>query len=74
MIQSSIREILLLGHRQAFTWIDEWFNMTLDDVRAYEKRIQDETNLKVMGDPVSTDAAAAVSDDGEEEFEDALSS
>ena len=24
----SIREILLVGHRQAFAWIDEWFGGT----------------------------------------------
>ncbi|XP_049776490.1 cytoplasmic phosphatidylinositol transfer protein 1 [Schistocerca nitens] len=49
MIQRSIREILLLGHRQAFAWIDEWHGMTLEDVRAYEGRMQKETNTKVTG-------------------------
>ncbi|PSN47702.1 Cytoplasmic phosphatidylinositol transfer protein 1 [Blattella germanica] len=43
----TIREILLLGHRQAFAWIDQWFGMSLSDVRAYEKRMQLETNTKV---------------------------
>lgn len=43
----AIREILLLGHRQAFTWMDEWFNMTIDDVRAYERDMQAKTNMKV---------------------------
>lgn len=76
MIQTTIREILLLGHRQAFTWIDEWFNMSLDDVRAYEKRIQDETNQKVLGAALETDAAvpADVNATSDDEFEDALSS
>ncbi|XP_047511341.1 cytoplasmic phosphatidylinositol transfer protein 1 [Pieris napi] len=46
-VQSAIREILLLGHRQAFTWMDEWFNMTLEDVRNYEKDMQAKTNIKV---------------------------
>lgn len=47
-IHSSIREILLLGHRQAFTWIDEWYNMTLEEVREYEKKLNEETNKKVL--------------------------
>eukprot|EP00117_Sycon_ciliatum_P028656 scpid76748/ scgid22978/ Cytoplasmic phosphatidylinositol transfer protein 1; Retinal degeneration B homolog beta len=37
-VHEQIREILLLGHRQAFAWIDEWHGMTLDDVREYEKK------------------------------------
>nr|QDR50954.1 retinal degeneration B beta [Heliconius melpomene] len=46
-VQGAIREILLLGHRQAFTWMDEWFNMTIEDVRTYEKEMQDKTNMKI---------------------------
>ncbi|XP_045497940.1 cytoplasmic phosphatidylinositol transfer protein 1 [Colias croceus] len=46
-VQSAIREILLLGHRQAFTWMDEWFNMQIEDVRNYEKDMQAKTNIKV---------------------------
>lgn len=42
-----IRDILLLGHRQAFAWIDEWYDMTLEDVRQYEQKMQAETNEKV---------------------------
>ncbi|GAB0086503.1 Cytoplasmic phosphatidylinositol transfer protein 1 [Sergentomyia squamirostris] len=47
-IQKCIRDILLLGHRQAFTWIDDWYNMTMEDVREYEKRKHVETNEKVL--------------------------
>ncbi|GBP23237.1 Cytoplasmic phosphatidylinositol transfer protein 1 [Eumeta japonica] len=32
-IQSAIREILLLGHRQAFTWMDDWYDMTIEDLK-----------------------------------------
>jgi len=46
-IQRGIREILLLGHRQAFAWLDEWHGMTLEDVRAYERQKQAETNEKI---------------------------
>ena len=36
-----------MAHRQAFAWIDEWFGMTLQDVRDYEAKMQEETNEKV---------------------------
>jgi hypothetical protein len=47
--QRAIRDVLLLGHRQAFAWIDEWIGMTEQDVRDYEAQMQAETNEKVIG-------------------------
>lgn len=38
----------MLGHRQAFAWIDDWHNMTIEDVRAYESSMQDKTNVIVQ--------------------------
>jgi hypothetical protein len=35
-----LRDIFLGGHRQAFCWIDEWFEMTMEQIRAYEKETQ----------------------------------
>jgi len=52
-VHKAVREILLVGHRQAFAWIDEWFGMTLEDVRDYETRMQQETNEKVRVNPGS---------------------
>jgi len=46
-IHGFISETLLLAHRQAVCWIDNWFDMTLDEVRAYESKIQEKTNNKV---------------------------
>ncbi|KAM3965196.1 LOW QUALITY PROTEIN: cytoplasmic phosphatidylinositol transfer protein 1 [Aphomia sociella] len=46
-VQGAIREILLLGHRQAFAWMDEWYNMTIEDVREYEREMQAQTNIKL---------------------------
>merc|ERR1719410_1256810 len=46
-VHKAVREILLVGHRQAFAWIDEWFGMDIQDVRDYEARMQEETNEKV---------------------------
>ncbi|XP_064637382.1 cytoplasmic phosphatidylinositol transfer protein 1-like [Lineus longissimus] len=45
---SVVRDILLVGHRQAFSWIDEWFGMSIDDIRNYENKMNAETNQKVM--------------------------
>jgi hypothetical protein len=47
-IHRCIRDVLLLGHRQAFTWIDQWYDMDIEAVRAYEKQQQEETNQKVL--------------------------
>lgn len=45
---------MLLGHRQAFTWIDEWYKMSIEDVREYEKIKQAETNEKVKTEDENT--------------------
>jgi len=46
-VHKSIREILLVGHRQAFAWIDDWIDMSIEDVRDFERKMQQETNEKV---------------------------
>ncbi|KPP79014.1 cytoplasmic phosphatidylinositol transfer protein 1-like [Scleropages formosus] len=46
-VHKVIRDILLLGHRQAFTWVDEWIDMTMDEVREYERATQEATNKKI---------------------------
>ncbi|KAK2910143.1 cytoplasmic phosphatidylinositol transfer protein 1b [Channa argus] len=46
-IQKSIRDILLIGHRQAVAWADEWHGLSLDEVREYECTMQEKTNNKV---------------------------
>lgn len=57
----AIREILLLGHRQAFAWMDDWFNMTIEDVREYEREMQAKTNIKVCSVITITQAHSNVS-------------
>lgn len=49
-IHSVIKDVLLAGHRQAFAWLDKWYNMTLEDVRNFEQDIQNKTNVKVLGE------------------------
>lgn len=48
-VHNTIKEILIGAHRQAFAWIDQWHDMTLEDVRAYEEEIMKQTNIKVVG-------------------------
>nr|CAG4645342.1 EOG090X00NX [Lynceus sp. MCZ IZ 141354] len=43
-----IRDVLMLGHRQATAWLDQWVDMTQDDVRRFETQMHKETNQKVL--------------------------
>ena len=47
-VHRAIREILLVGHRQAVAWLDQWLNMTEEDVRKYEMEMHSVTNKKVL--------------------------
>uniref|UniRef100_A0A9L0T9A6 Phosphatidylinositol transfer protein cytoplasmic 1 n=1 Tax=Equus caballus TaxID=9796 RepID=A0A9L0T9A6_HORSE len=53
-VHKVVRDILLIGHRQAFAWVDEWYDMTMDDVREYEKNMHEQTNIKVCNQHSST--------------------
>ncbi|CAK8694285.1 unnamed protein product [Clavelina lepadiformis] len=46
-VHKVVKDILLLGHRQAFAWIDLWYDMSFDNIRQYENEIQTATNKKV---------------------------
>ncbi|KAL4657919.1 cytoplasmic phosphatidylinositol transfer protein 1-like [Arapaima gigas] len=52
-VHKVVRDILLLGHRQAFAWVDEWIDMTMDEVREYERATQEATNKKIGTFPPS---------------------
>nr|CCO62048.1 protein retinal degeneration B [Speonomus longicornis] len=47
-VQSCIREILVLGHRQAFAWMDDWIEMDYAKVKEYEEEIQAQTNIMLQ--------------------------
>lgn len=49
-VHKIIQDVLLLGHRQAFAWIDDWIDMDINDVRTYEKEMQEKTNHKVAAE------------------------
>uniref|UniRef100_A0A8C3AQS7 Phosphatidylinositol transfer protein cytoplasmic 1b n=1 Tax=Cyclopterus lumpus TaxID=8103 RepID=A0A8C3AQS7_CYCLU len=53
-IHRNIRDILLVGHRQAVTWIDE----CIEEVREYEQAMQEKTNNKVKSSQNTGEAAA----------------
>lgn len=46
----AVRDVNLLGHRQAISWLDEWIDMTMEDMRNYEKTMHKKTNEKVLKD------------------------
>ncbi|XP_064088615.1 cytoplasmic phosphatidylinositol transfer protein 1-like [Macrobrachium nipponense] len=69
-IMRAIRNVLLLGHRQAFAWIDEWHGMTLEDVRNYELGMQKETNERIQAAQLATDETGKKNEDEKEEKKD----
>ncbi|XP_076592368.1 cytoplasmic phosphatidylinositol transfer protein 1b isoform X1 [Chaetodon auriga] len=58
-IHRNIRDILLVGHRQAVAWIDEWHGLSLEEVREYEQAMQEKTNSKVKANQNNTGPPAA---------------
>ncbi|XP_030013784.1 cytoplasmic phosphatidylinositol transfer protein 1b [Sphaeramia orbicularis] len=58
-IHRNIRDILLVGHRQAVAWIDEWHGLNMEEVREYERTMQEKTNSKVKLNQNNTDPSAA---------------
>ncbi|EGG17258.1 phosphatidylinositol transfer protein [Cavenderia fasciculata] len=38
--KNAIRDILFMGHRQVFCWIDEWFGMDMNDIRKMEEQVK----------------------------------
>ena len=62
-VQRAVRDVLLVGHRQAVAWLDQWIHMTSDDVRRFERETFAATNEKV-GAVAAAAAAAAAADAG----------
>uniref|UniRef100_A0A8C4Q157 Phosphatidylinositol transfer protein N-terminal domain-containing protein n=1 Tax=Eptatretus burgeri TaxID=7764 RepID=A0A8C4Q157_EPTBU len=46
-VHKAIRDVLLIGHRQAFAWVDEWYGMSMEEVRHFESTTQEATNKKL---------------------------
>jgi len=67
--KSMVRDVLTLGHKQAFCWIDDWFGLTMDDIR----KIEEETKLLLdkmrNGESASISTTNTTNDSKEEETE-----
>ena len=48
-----------MGHRQAVAWIDDWYGMSIDDVRDYEQKMQQETNERLLQEIETQDVTDA---------------
>ncbi|NXE29044.1 PITC1 protein, partial [Ardeotis kori] len=69
-VHKVMRDVLLIGHQQAFAWVGEWCRMTMEEVRRYERETQEATNELVglvalaisvseVGRPAATHSAPA---------------
>ncbi|XP_071529993.1 protein retinal degeneration B isoform X3 [Panulirus ornatus] len=67
----ALRKTMLRAHRQAWAWMDEWWGLTIEDIRNIEKETQsllakryglvgDEEEEEGEGDSASPDAGAEV--------------
>jgi len=47
--KSMVHDVLTLGHKQAFCWLDEWYDMTIDDLRKFEQETKEFLDQLVKG-------------------------
>lgn len=43
-----LRNVMLVGYRREFAWIDEWIDMTLEDVKQYESVMEELSHSKMQ--------------------------
>jgi len=61
-LQTFERDLFLKFHRQVYCWLDEWFGMTLEDVRNYEAKTKADLDAKLKtGTPEDAGASASTS-------------
>uniref|UniRef100_A0A914VVA9 DDHD domain-containing protein n=1 Tax=Plectus sambesii TaxID=2011161 RepID=A0A914VVA9_9BILA len=65
----ALRKTMLRAHRQAWAWQDEWYSLTMDDIRQLEKDAQDE--LKRFMDAALRTTLEDSQDDSHEEKDEA---
>lgn len=53
----ALRDVFVLGHRQAFCWIDEWFGLSMEEVRDIEKQSEKELASLLAKTEDATDGA-----------------
>eukprot|EP01118_Nematostelium_gracile_P008741 TRINITY_DN289_c0_g1_i1.p1 TRINITY_DN289_c0_g1~~TRINITY_DN289_c0_g1_i1.p1 ORF type:complete len:292 (-),score=74.15 TRINITY_DN289_c0_g1_i1:39-914(-) len=42
--KSMMKDVLTLGHKQAFCWMDEWVDLTMEDIRKFEEETKELLN------------------------------
>jgi len=52
--KSMVHDVLTLGHKQAFCWMDEWFDMTIDDLRKFEQETKEFLDQLLKGETPKT--------------------
>lgn len=67
ILDLALRKTILKGHQQAWTWQDEWFNLTMEDIRLLEKETQQKLAQKFMN--TSPDDVCASYDLPEQNYE-----
>ncbi|KAF2074562.1 hypothetical protein CYY_004144 [Polysphondylium violaceum] len=45
--KTGVRDVLLKAHRALFCWIDEWFGLTIEDIRRIEEETKNELQKKI---------------------------
>ncbi|XP_046390635.1 protein retinal degeneration B isoform X2 [Ischnura elegans] len=64
----ALRKTMLRAHRQAWAWQDEWFGLTMDDIREIERQTQEALKRK-MGGGSGGEESDEEGEEGEEESE-----
>jgi len=59
---SALRKTILKAHRRAWLWQDEWYGLTMDDIREIERKTQEILRKKLAG---TMDSSSAESIDTE---------
>eukprot|EP01105_Mastigella_eilhardi_P005949 TRINITY_DN17602_c0_g1_i1.p1 TRINITY_DN17602_c0_g1~~TRINITY_DN17602_c0_g1_i1.p1 ORF type:complete len:373 (-),score=105.89 TRINITY_DN17602_c0_g1_i1:91-1170(-) len=59
----ALRNTVLMSHRQCVCWMDEWFGMTMEDIRAYEAHSKVELLRKLGKLPPAEGMATADNND-----------
>jgi len=57
--KSMVRDVLLLGHKQAFCWMDNWYDLTIEDIRKYEEETRQLLDKIRSGEVENKDALLA---------------
>lgn len=45
----ALRKTMLRAHRQAWAWQDEWYGLTMDDIRQIERQTQEALKMTMSG-------------------------